>query len=198
MARPLPEPRSYAELPSRLELRPRLRRSIKLSLLLLYLLLVSSLTALLPLDESREGALSCALLPGLVLLAVAVWLFAGRLVLDRQAVTLVTPLFRHRLAWEEIESVRMDSLERAIAFTGGGKRLVAPGPEWWGADESDYGIFWIEAVANEQGIELERHVRRTPYLWCRGTRRWRWASPEGDRFAPPARDRREGGYLREP
>lgn len=156
-------------LPDRIELRPRLWSSLRL---VFWLTFAACFSAAIGLGErvhpAAEGAL-VLLVPTLILVAAYLWATVGTVELDRRSIVLRTRSARHRIGWDEVTSVRLDRRGRAVVFEGGDRRLVAPGPAWWGKDAAGEGRAWIEAAVHQRGLDLEID-RWAPYRWCRNTR----------------------------
>jgi hypothetical protein len=66
-----------------------------------------------------------------VLMGIAVLLFAGPVEMDAFAITCRTPLGRHQLRWDEVQSVEMDEGGQALVFHAARKQLAVPGPAYW-------------------------------------------------------------------
>lgn len=156
-------------LPDRLELRPQLWPSLRL---VFWLTFMVCLSAAIGLGERVHAAAEWALVllvPTLVLVGAFLWATVGTVELDRRSIVLRTRAARHQIAWDEVTSVRLDRRGRAVVFEGGDRRLVAPGPAWWGSEAAGEGRAWIEAMAYQRGLDLEID-RWAPYRWCRNTR----------------------------
>jgi hypothetical protein len=88
---------------------------------------------------------------------------------DSEGATLVNPLGRFFMKWEDVEAIETDGGGQVVVLKGAGKCLTLPGPGYWSGDQKADLVNFFMAEVTERGIPV-RETRKALIRWRRNTR----------------------------